>query len=386
MRRVLAVSLLVLLAACSKDKDPDQPAALTAFTQTVEASRVWAASVGGTKVPLRLGLQLASQGGVVYAAGERGDVSAFEVRTGKRLWRTYTRLTLGGGVAVNGGQLVAGSTDGDVVDLDPATGKQLWQVNVAAEILSTPAVSPKIVVVRTVDGKLHGLAPADGHELWQQQQTVPKLSLRGTASPVLAGDVAITGFDNGRVVATNLSDGSSAWEQQLQLPQGKTELERLVDIDTVAQVEGNDIYVVGFQGKVAMLQLDSGQTWWSHDASSYRGLALGDDVLYMTTADGDVVALQGRTGAEIWRQKQLEHRGLSGPAVYGNTIVVADYKGYVHWLDKATGKLVERERAGKARYTNPPLVVGDLVLLINDRGDVSAWRTKALARPKKRKK
>ena len=386
MRRILSIALLAALAACSKDKDPDQPAKLSAYTQTFEASRVWSASVGGTKVPLRLGLELASQGGQVYAAGEKGVISAFDVKTGKRTWETRTKLALGGGVSVDGNRLVAGSTDGDVIELDATSGKELWRVNVASEILSTPALSSKIVVVRSVDGRLHGLSTDDGHELWQQQQTVPKLSLRGAAAPVLAGDVAVTGFDNGRVVATNLIDGSSAWEQQLQVPQGKTELERLVDIDSVAQVSGNDIFIAGFQGKVAMLQLDSGQTWWSHDASSYRSLALGNDAVYMTTAEGDVVALQRRTGTELWRQKHLEHRGLSGPAVYGDTLVVADYKGYVHWLDRRTGDIVERERAGKSRFTNPPLVVDDLVLLIDDRGEISAWRAKGLASPRQRKK
>ena len=125
---------------------------------------------------------------------------------------------------------------------------------------------------------------ADGHELWQQQQTVPKLSLRGTASPAIAGDVAVTGFDNGRVVATSLTDGASVWETQLQIPAGKTDIDRLADVDTRAQIIGNDVYVVGFQGKVAMMALDSGQIWWSHDTSSYRGVALDDDNVYVSTA------------------------------------------------------------------------------------------------------
>ena len=30
-------------------------------------------------------------------------------------------------------------------------------------------------------------------------------------------------------------------------------------------------------------------------------------------------------------------------------VVVADYQGYVHWLDKTTGELVARERIAKER-------------------------------------
>ncbi len=374
MRRILPILLLALVAACSKDKDPDHPAKLVAFPETLKIQKVWSASVGGSKVPLRLGLGLSVAGNTVYAAGEKGEVGAFNLQNGHRQWEVRTKLPLGGAVGFGDGRIIVGSTDGDVVALDAQSGKQLWSTNVAAEILAAPAVASRVVLVRGVDGKLHGLSMSDGHELWQQQQTVPKLSLRGTATPAVAGEVAITGFDNGRVVASSLSDGASVWETQLQIPAGKTDIDRLVDVDAPAHVDGNDVYVVGFQGKVAMMALDSGQIWWSHDTSSYRDLALDDVNVYVSTSAGEVVALNRRTGVEVWRQKALAHRGLSGPAVAGDAIVVADYQGYVHWLNRASGALMGRIRAGKVRFTNPPVYADGVLLLLNDRGVIDAFR------------
>ncbi|HEY6458006.1 MAG TPA: outer membrane protein assembly factor BamB [Steroidobacteraceae bacterium] len=379
MRRILPILLLALVAACSKNKDPDRPVKLVAFPERLKIEKVWSDKVGGTKVPLRLGLALDIEGDTVYAAGERGEIAAFDLHKGQREWQTRTKLPLGGAVGFGDGKVVVGSTDGDVIALDAHSGKQLWTTNVAAEILAAPAVSPKMVLVRGVDGKLHGLSTADGHELWVQQQTVPKLSLRGTASPTIVGEVAVTGFDNGRVVASSLSDGASVWETQLQLPAGKTDIDRLVDIDTRARVMGNDVYVVGFQGKVAMMALDSGQIWWSHDTSSYRGVAVDDENVYVSTADGEVLALKRRTGVEVWRQKALAHRGLSGPAVAGDAIVVADYQGFVHWLDKSNGALIGRVRAGKVRYSNPPVYADGVLVLLNDHGSIDAFRATPLA-------
>lgn len=377
MRRILTVLpilLLALVGACTKDKDPDRPTKLVAFPETLKIQKAWSEKVGGTKVPLRLGLGLDVEGDTVYAAGEKGDIEAFNVQNGHRQWETRTKLPLGGAVGYGDGKIVVGSTDGDVIALDAASGKKLWTNNIVAEILAAPAITSKVVLVRGVDGKLHGLSVADGHELWQQQQAVPKLSLRGTASPAIVGEVAVTGFDNGRIVASSLSDGASVWETQLQIPTGKTDLDRLVDVDTRAQIVGNDVYVVGFQGKVAMLALDSGQIWWSHDASSYRGIAIDDENLYLSTSIGEVVAYKRHTGNELWRQKALAHRGLSGPAVADNAIVVADYQGYVHWLDKSTGALIGRVRAGKARYTNAPAYADGVLMLLNDRGVIDAYR------------
>jgi outer membrane protein assembly factor BamB len=378
MRRFIAVVVLLALVACSKDKDIDKPVKLTNVQATLRVDRIWTDDVGGAKVPLRLGLALAVDGERVYAAGRKGDVAAFALASGHQIWRTRTKAPLGGATALGADLVVVGSSDGDVIALDAATGRVRWRVRVNGEILSAPAIGPRAVVVRTADGKLRGLAIGDGKELWQQEQAVPRLSLRGVARPTIAGDMAICGFDNGKVVAVNSIDGTVAWETPVAPPRGKTELERLVDIDSAVKVSAQDIFVVGFQGKVAMLALDTGQVWWSHDASSYRSLGIDDDNIYMASADGEITALTRRTGAEVWHQKALLHRGLSEPAVSDDAVAVADYQGYVHWLDKSTGALAARVSTGKFRISNAPVVAGNLLIVINDRGHISAYRVTPL--------
>ena len=370
------VAALLVLASCSKDKDIDQPAQLTPFSATLRVDRLWSASVGDKRAkPLRLGLALASEGNRVYAAGYGGDVVAFDLATGHSIWRTRTKAPISGGTGVGGDLVAVGSSAGEVIALNAADGKIRWRVRLNGEVLSAPAISEKVVAVRTVDGKLRGLSPKDGHELWTQEQQVPRLSLRGTSRPVIVGDVTLCGFDNGKVIAVNLNDGTLQWEATIAPPHGRTELERLVDVDSTVRVSGKDVYAVGFQGRVAMLALDTGQIWWSHDASSYRGIGLDDEAVYVATAEGDVIALRRRTGAEIWRQKALAHRGLSAAVTTDNAVVVADFQGNVHWLDKATGGLAARAPSGKVRVSNTPLVSGNMVLVMNDAGRISAFRT-----------
>jgi outer membrane protein assembly factor BamB len=378
MRRFIFVAFLLALGACSKDKDSDAPAKLTNVQASLRVEHVWSADVGGEKVPLRLGLALASDGEHVYAAGRKGDVAAFTLASGHQLWRTRTKAPLAGATALGGGLVVVGSSDGEVIALDAANGKVRWRVRVNGEILSAPSVGPRSVVLRTGDGKLRGLAVADGHEIWQQEQAVPRLSLRGVATPLIAGDLVICGFDNGKVVAVNAADGTISWETPVAPSRGRTELERLVDIDSAAEVSAQDIYVVGFQGKVAMLALDTGQVWWSHEASSYRSLGIDADNIYMVSADGQVSALLKRTGTEVWDQKGLLHRSLSAPAVSDNAVVVGDFKGYVHWLDKTSGALAARVSTGKFRISNAPLAVGNMLVVINDRGHILAYRVTPL--------
>jgi outer membrane protein assembly factor BamB len=379
--RLAAGLALLVVAACQSDKAIDQPVKLTPITApTLRVQRIWGASVGDKKsVPLRLGLGVSVVDNRVYAAGHRGDVVALDLTSGRVQWRAKTRAPLSGGTAASGQLVLVGSSDGQLFAFDAAKGAARWKVRLNGEVLAAPAISERLIAVRTVDGKLHALSPADGHELWEQEQAVPRLSLRGTARPVIVGDAVLCGFDNGKVLAVNMNDGSVQWEATVTPPHGRTELERLDDIDSAVMVAGQDVYAVGFQGRVAMLALDTGQIWWSHDASSYRGLTLDGDTLYVSTADGEVVALKARTGTELWRQKALLHRGLSAIAVMDNFVITADFQGYVHWLDKSTGNLAGRVRAGTVRISNPPIVAGNLVVVVNDRGRINTYRVTPLA-------
>ncbi len=367
----------LLIVACSKEKSVETPAKLTPLSATLRVSKVWGANVGYKKeAPLRLSLGMSVADGRVFAAGHKGDVVALDLARGHVIWRARTKAPLSGGTAIGEGLVLVGSSDGRLLALDESTGRSRWMVRVNGEVLAPAAISEHLIALRTVDGKLRGLSPADGHELWVQQQQVPRLSLRGTARPVIVGDQVLSGFDNGKVMSVNVNDGAVQWEANISPPHGRTELERLDDIDTTVRVAGADVYTVGFQGKLAMLALDTGQVWWSRETSSYRSLTLDEDTLYMVTADGEVVAMRAKTGAELWRQKVLLWRGLSAPATMDdlNALVVGDYQGYVHWLDKSTGALAARASSGKVRVSATPIVEGDMVLVINDRGQITAFR------------
>jgi outer membrane protein assembly factor BamB len=371
-----ALAALLIVAGCAKDKDVEPPAQLVKFPQTLPVKELWREGVGGGKkqMVLRLGLGPAVDNDLVFAASHKGELLAVSLETGRHVWVKRLKLPLSAGPAAGQGMVVVGSSKGDVVALDEASGKELWRVRVNSELLSAPAISPTVIVLRSVDGRLRGLDAHTGKELWSVEQQVPRLSLRGTATPIIAKDVAICGFDNGKIMAVSLSSGDTVWDTALASPHGRTELDRLVDIDSTVRVEGDNVYATGFQGRTAMLALDSGQIWWAHDMSSYRGLAVQGDDIYVTQSDGTVVALHERDGSEIWRADTLKRRGLSVPVVLSTAIVVADYQGYAHWLDRATGWLVAREKVGKWRVSNPPVAVGDTVVILTDGGELAALR------------
>jgi len=367
-----------LVVACSTDKVVDPPAELVDIKPKLKIEKLWSESLGGKADRLRLALQPAIDEGVVFVASHKGVIEALTANKGKQVWRVKTKLPLSAGPAVGEGIVVVGASDGQLIALDAKTGAEKWRRRMSGEVLAKPLVAQGIVVIRTVDGRLTGLNAADASQRWTAEEAVPKLTLRGTAPPILAGTAVITGFDNGKLMAVDLTTGDSLWNVTIDTPSGRTELDRLADIDAPVASSDGDVYVVGFQGRLAMLERDSGQVWWSKDASSYRGFGLDDDLLYLSQANGNIAALRRRDGAQQWEQNALHQRGLTAPAVNGDQVIVGDYEGYVHWLNKFDGAVAARAKTDGDRITNAPVVADGRVFVQTDGGKLIAFATKPI--------
>lgn len=373
--------LAVLLTACGTVRDylggtdnTEPPAELVDFNPELKIEEVWSRSIGAgvSKYYLKLRPMIAE--GHVYAADRKGRVSAYAAESGDQIWQTDTDFPVSGGPGGGGGLILVGGSDGQVVALAAATGEEKWRTRVSSEVLAAPSAADGVAVVRTIDGKLFGLNAADGSRIWVYDRTVPVLTLRGTSTPVLSDGAAIAGFDSGRVVAVSLKNGQTLWDTVIAAPRGRSELERLVDIDADPVIEDRTVYVVTFQGRVAALDLFSGNAVWRRDMSSFAGLGVDGDHLYVTDAESFVWALDRKNSASLWRQDKLKMRSLTSPLGFDRFVVVADFEGYVHWLSEEDGRMLARARVDSAGVIAPPVAHNGMVFIYGKGGTLTALR------------
>ncbi|MEC9376434.1 MAG: outer membrane protein assembly factor BamB [Pseudomonadota bacterium] len=375
MNLIKIIFISIFLIACtSKEVDLEtQPAELVAFENTVNLKKIWSKSIGGSSEFLRLALRPTSDGSRIFAASHNGNIVALDALTGNEIWERKTNLSLSAGPGTDGKIVIVGSKDGDVVALDAKNGEQLWLKGVTSEVLAIPAVAAGKVFLRTVNGKLNALSVDSGNQLWTAQQSMPRLSLRGTSSPVVSRGLVISGFDNGRVAAFDTEDGNLIWEVVLQSPTGRTEIDRLVDINSDLQPAGGDLYAVGYQGRLGAIALESGQLIWSQELSSHSGLTVDSNNIYVSAQNSEIIALSRGSGRQIWRSEMLRNRDITAPVAFAGSIVVGDFEGYLHFFDPITGDIQSRIRADDARITSQQLVVNDLLYAMTDKGLLTAF-------------
>jgi len=365
-----------LLASCSLFGDEDEelePMELVKIDESVKIKRIWSSKVGGKSEFLRVALRPASDGNRIYAASQDGNVSAYDAESGDQIWRNKLDIELTSGPGVGEGYLVVTAKDGFAVLLDAATGEETWRADIAGESLATPLIKDELVIVQTIDNRLQALSVFDGRSRWSIVNSAPALTMRGSSSPVIVGTTVIAGFDSGRLIAADLDTGTTIWESLLSPPTGRSDLDRLSDIDGAMAVVGQDLYASGYQGRLAALASESGQILWNRDISSYEGVAADWTSLYTVRDDGEIVALGRQNGAETWRNGSLLRRELTLPVPFGTTVVVGDLEGYLHFFNTIDGEAVARVRLGSEAITADPLVMANRLYVQSDSGQLAAY-------------
>lgn len=411
-------------------KKATEPAELVKFEPSVRVSKAWSANVG--KGEGRIGVRQAPvvADGKVYAAASSGSVFALDLQSGKKIWEYEAKKVrkerlaradeapsqvesesteglsrddkasrkerlrneklqakerrnlakkrplprFAGGPGVGEGLVVIGSLDGEVIALDAADGSEKWQAKVSNEVIAPPAIAQNLVFVRSNDGRVTAFDAANGQQRWFHEQESPTLTVRGNAPVVTGPGVLFVGNDDGTVTALAMQDGRPLWEQAAGIPEGRTELERMADVDGAPVLEDTILYATSFKNETVAIEGPSGRPLWTRDHGGSGGVGVSSGNVVVADNAGTVWGLDKASGSAMWSQAALARRSLTGVAIQGDYAVVADYKGYVHWLRLDNGELAARERAGRDRVKAQPIVADGIVLVQNTDGKLTAFR------------
>lgn len=357
----------------AEERDEDELPDLPDFEEAAEFDREWSVGLGDELEPFDAMLRPVLAEGVVYAAGREGRVVAVDAQEGDRRWRVDLDTQLTGGVGAGAGLALVGTVAGDLVALWAETGEEAWRAQLSSEILAPAVAAGDIVVVQTQDAKVYGLAAGDGSRRWSFEADLPVLTLRGTATPVLSDNLVLVGFANGKLVALDLASGAPRWETRVAMPGGRTELERMVDLNSPV-LGGDIVYAVSYQGRAGAYTRGSGRELWTRDVSSHQAPALGGNQLFVVDTEDRVIALRVSGGQQLWINSKLRGRKLSAPLAIGNLVAVADIEGYVHLLSATDGKLVGRRKVDSDGIVVPMAGQGNWIFVQDNSSALSAYR------------
>lgn len=371
--RSLAVLLaaVVLVSGCSSVKNlfggrskdnTGEPAELVDFTPTVTVRSLWSVSIGKGEKRLGIGQHPAIADGRVFAAAVDGGVTALDLKTGQVVWHYDSKARLSGGPGVGDGLVVVGGLEGEVIALDAGTGQEKWKAQVGNEVLAAPAIGGGMVFVRSNDGRVTAFDAGTGERRWFFSGDTPTLTVRGNGPVSLGPGIVFVPGDDGTVTALNAGDGAELWRVPVAEPEGRSELERMADVDGAVILQGTTLFASSYKNHTVAIDGPRAQVLWDSEHGGVRGLGVSNSAVVITDRDGNVVALDRNSGSSVWQQSGLRNRNVSAPAVQGDYAVVGDYKGVVHWIRLIDGAFAARSKVSAAVIGQPVEADGVVVV------------------------
>lgn len=373
-RHALLLAVLLLSGCSAVDtvrgwvgaSNAEKPAKLKDIAEQAKFHERWHADLGEAGTGL---LQPALTSDAVYGVSGDGRLTRLDRTTGRQIWRVETGIAVSGGVGAGEGLVLVGGNKGEVLAYGE-NGELRWKSQASSEILSAPQVAEGVVIIRSGDGNIAGLNVADGTRRWLYERSTPALVVRSHAGVTIQWGVAFAGFAGGKLVAIRVSDGSVLWEVSVSQPRGNTELERISDITSNPAVDDEQVCAIAFQGRVACYEGLRGSPLWNRDISSNKGMMLLRKHLYLCDEKGAVMMLDKLSGATLWKNDELFLRETSTPHAIGDFVVVGDYEGYLHALNRDDGRIVGRIKLDGSAIDAPMLRMEDGLLVQTRDGDL----------------
>lgn len=375
LKRTIVIGLL-LTVGCKKVDDyllgkdnTLSPTPLHTFKPSLYLNVDWFKQIGKNKsqssdeLPLK---PIISQG-IIYTAEPTGIVSAINSSTGSLRWQQKLLPQLGNGIATNKDYLAITTAKASLLLLDKTTGKLIWQRSVANTILGDPSFSDDKVIVKTIDGKLYAF-DLNGKKIWEYDHGSPSLILKASSSPLIEGNLVISGFADGQLDVVDLKTGQLVWQMSVAYPKGTSDIENLVDIDSQPLIADHILYVATYQGSLKAFSLKTGKPLWKRSFSTYKNLALYKDQLIAINSNDVMYSFSQKKGKIQWKQIELKARNITTPAISDYGIIIGDGLGYLHILSLKDGRFLSRIDLKQGGISNQLLVQGHEVYVVTNNG------------------
>ena len=367
---VLLIFFIFLVACETGAKEEEKPNELTKeFSEKFSLDKSWSLNVFKSMPSGKV--RISSDDKNIYVFDSKGEIKSIS-KNGRKTWSNKLDTNISTGITLGFNKLLLSSSDGNVFCLEKSSGEILWQYSTEGEILAPPATDGDIVAIQNIDGRVTAVDLDTGKFRWDYRSVIPNLTLRGTSEPSFYEGFLFVGFSNGNLAKIEPRSGVTQWEIPITTSKETSEIGRIVDIDGNFVFSGGIAFVATFQGDIAALDTRSGRFIWKEKTSTANDLLSSRGKVILIDEKDQVIAYSQNNGDLEWLNKDFYLRELTSPKKMKSLIVYGDFQGYLHVLDTNQGEQVARQRISRSKIISVS-VEEETVLALDSKGKLSLF-------------
>lgn len=353
-------------------------------------TKAWSAKIGkGSDNSRKLLTSPVIGNNLVFAADTTGTISAYDLATGKQVWRINIFKDKDASAAVSAGLAFSGKvlyvTDGitHVHALNAANGQTIWKQKMEQPVRGLPTILDGRVYIMTLNDETIALSAKDGKTIWRHEGIPESTGLLGAPSPAVQGSVVVTAYSSGDIAALRAETGQEAWSDNVT---GGTDAQnrtvtRLTGFRGHPVLDQDVVYVGNANSRMIAVHVPSGERIWQKEFGIMSTPWVSGNMVFALTSKNDLVALVKETGQLAWTLNLARYEDpddkedaifWTGPILAGGRLIIAGNKALVE-VDAKTGKILRATDLGK-RTPAPPVVAQKTLIVVMDNGNMVAYK------------
>lgn len=304
----------------------------------------------------------------VFVGDDMGRLTAYALKNGKELWRFSSGKRIVGTPAAADGVVVFGSADRKIYGLDARDGSLKWTVEAQEPVLGAVSIENGVAYIGASDHTFRAIDIQSGALKWSYNQVKGYIESKPL---ITAGKVIFGAWDN-TLYTLDKATGQELWKWT----GGLTRMHYSPAAVWPVAAQGK-VFITDPQRAMTAVSLETGETVWRTFQSQVRetiGLSEDGERVYSKTMNDSIVcfATQGDTPKQLWASNvgfgyehapsmQAEKDGV----MYGST-----KEGLIFALEARTGKVIWKHKIGNSLISTVVPVGGHKVLFTATSGEV----------------
>ena len=310
----------------------------------------------------------------VFVGDDLGGLTAYALKNGKKLWSFVSGKRIVGTPAVSQGIVVFGSADRTIYGLNAADGSLRWKVNAAEPVLGAVTIHEGIAYVGASDKTFRAIDIQTGKVVWSYDQVKGYIETK----PLIADNKVIFSAWDNTLYALDKATGKEIWKWT----GGLTRMH--FSPAAVWPVASNGkVFIADPQRAMTAIDLQSGETIWRTFRSQVRetiGLSEDGERVYSKTMNDSIVCYSTLTNTpeQVWASNVgfgYEH-APSMPQEKDGVMYGSTKEGLLFALEAKTGKIIWKHKIGNSLINTVVPLNGREVLFTATSGEVGLIRMK----------
>ena len=312
----------------------------------------------------------------LFVGDDMGYLTAYKAESGKKVWQFKAEHRILGTPDVKENVVVFGSADKKIYGLNAKNGKLLWVVEAKAPVLGAVTIENGVAYIGASDGVFRAINIHTGELVWTYEQVKGYIETK----PLVTADLVIFGAWDNTLYAINKTNGQEEWRWT-----GGIKGMHFSPAAVWPVAANGKVFITDPKRAMTAIDIQTGTTVWRTNQSMVRetiGLSEDKERIYSKTMNDSIVcySAKGDSPKQLWASDlafgyehapsmQVEKDGV----MYGST-----KNGLMFALDAKTGEILWKHKVGNSLISTLTPLDGNSVYFTATGGEVGLlnWTNK----------